>query len=245
MAPPFSTAYFCPGFLLALAEWEAVGLSLRVAAAAVLITAPIGVATAYLLARNRLPMAFVAENLVQLPLVLPPVVTGWVLLILLSPESAIGGWLASAFGLRIAFGWFGAAVAAGVVAFPLMVQTMRVGFEQVDPSWEEAGYVYGGTRAAVFRYVTAPLAGRAIAAGVVIAFARALGEFGATIVLAGNIPSETRTLPLAIFTEIHRMGGERAALRLVVVAILLSAASLVAHAALRRRLPSRTDRPSA
>ena len=231
--------------MLTLAEWEAVWLSLRVAAVAVLITAPIGAALAYLLARNRLPLAFAAENLVQLPLVLPPVVTGWILLILLSPESAVGGWLESALGIRIAFGWFGAAVAAGVVAFPLMVQTMRVGFEQVDPSWEEAGYVYGGTRAAVFRYVTAPLAGRAIAAGIVIAFARALGEFGATIVLAGNIPSETRTLPLAIFTEIHRMGGERAALRLVVVATLLSIASLAAHAMLRRRLPNRTNRPSA
>ena len=232
------------GAMLTLAEWEAVGLSLRVAAVAVLITAPIGVALAYLLARNRLPLSFVVENLVQLPLVLPPVVTGWVLLILLSPESVFGGWLEATFGLRIAFGWFGAAVAAGIVAFPLMVQTIRVGFEQVDPSWEEAGYVYGGTRTAVFRHVTAPLAGRAIAAGIVLAFARALGEFGATIVLAGNIPSETRTLPLAIFTEIHRMGGELAVLRLVLVAILLSAASLTIHALLRRRLPSRTDRPS-
>lgn len=225
--------------MLTPAEWEAVGLSIRVSAVAVLITAPFGVVLAYQLARRRVPAPFLVENLVQLPLVLPPVVTGWVLLIAFSPESAAGRWLESALGIRIAFTWFGAALAAGIVSFPLMVQTIRVAFEQVDPAWEEAGYVYGGNRAAVFRHVTAPLAGRGIAAGIVLAFGRALGEFGATIVLAGNIPSETRTLPLAIFTQINRMGGEAAVVRLVLVAVALSAASLVIHAVLRRRLLSR------
>ena len=228
--------------MLTPAEWEAVGLSLRVSAVAVLITAPFGVALAYLLARRRLPAPFLIENIVQLPLVLPPVVTGWVLLIAFSPGASLGVWLESAFGIRIAFTWFGAAVAAGVVSFPLMVQTIRVAFEQVDPAWEEAGYVYGGDRAAVFRHVTAPLAARGIAAGIVLAFGRALGEFGATIVLAGNIPAETRTLPLAIFTQINRIGGEPAVLRLVLVAVALSAASVVIHAALRRRLVSGADR---
>ena len=229
--------------MLTSAEWEAIGLSLRVSSVAVLVTAPFGVVLAYLFARRRVPAPFVVENIVQLPLVLPPVVTGWVLLILLSPESAFGRLMGSVLGVRIAFHWFGAAVAAAVVSFPLMVQTIRVAFEQVDPSWEEAGYVYGGTRAAVFRHVTMPLAARGIAAGIVLAFARALGEFGATIVLAGNIPAETRTLPLAIFTHINRMGGETAVVRLVLVAVVLSAASLVVHAVLRRKLPGRVGRP--
>lgn len=219
-------------------EWNAVALSLRVSAAAVLITIPFGMVLAYFLARKRIPLPFVVENVVQLPLVLPPVVTGWLLLIAFSPEGWIGSWLHDALGVRIVFSWIGAAIASGIVAFPLMVQTMRVAFEQVDPAWEEAGYIYGGTRWDVFRYVTLPLASRGIAAGIVLAFGRALGEFGATIVLAGNIPSETRTIPLAIFTSINRLDGSGSVLRLVLVAVLLSAASLFIHSVLRRRLVS-------
>lgn len=222
-------------------EWDAVQLSLRVSAAAVLITAPIGIVLAYLLARRRIPAAFVIENLIQLPLILPPVVTGWLLLIAFSPEGVFGGWLEDSLGIRIVFTWAGAAIAAGIVAFPLMVQTMRVAFEQVDPAWEEAGHVYGGTRWDVFRYVTLPLASRGMAAAVVLAFGRALGEFGATIVLAGNIPTETRTIPLAIFTNINRLEGGGAVFRLVLIAILLSAASLVVHTTLRRRLTGASD----
>ncbi len=227
--------------MLTPAEWEALGLSLQVSAVAVLITAPFGIALAYLLARRRIPAPFLVENLVQLPLVLPPVVTGWLLLIAFSPEAPAGRWLDSVLGIRVAFTWFGAALAAGIVSFPLMVQTMRVAFEQIDPAWEEAAFVYGGSRADVFRHVTAPLAARGMAAGIVLAFARALGEFGATIVLAGNIPAETRTLPLAIFTQMNRMGGETAVVRLVLVAVALSAVSLLAHAALRRKLHSRSQ----
>lgn len=211
-------------------------LSLRVSAVAVLIMAPFGIGVAYLLARRRLRLSFLVDNLVQLPLILPPVVTGWILLILLGPEGAVGAWLEATLGVRLAFTWIGAALAAGIVAFPLMVQTVRVAFEQIDPAWEEAATIYGGGKLAVFRYVTMPLAARGVAAGLVLAFGRALGEFGATIVLAGNIPGETRTMPLAIFTNINRIGGEGAVLRLVVVAVILSAASLFIHALLRRKL---------
>lgn len=216
-------------------EWDVIALSLRVATVAVGGALPFGLVVAYLLARGRMPLAFVVENLVQLPLVLPPVVTGLLLLIVLGPEGAIGRVLAG-MGIEVAFTWGGAALAAGIVAFPLMVQTMRVALEQIDPVWEETCYVYGGGRWAVFRYVTVPLAARGIAAGLVLAFARALGEFGATIVLAGNIPGQTRTLPLAIFTRINQAGGEGAALRLVGIAVVVSVLSLILHALLTRRL---------
>ena len=229
--------------MLTAAEWEAVLLSLRVSAVAVLLMAPFGVGLAFLLARQRVRFSFLIDNIIQLPLILPPVVTGWVLLIVLGPEGGVGGWLEETLGIRLAFTWFGAALAAGIVSFPLMVQTVLVAFEQIDPAWEEAAYIYGGNRVSVFRYVTAPLAGRGIAAGLVLAFGRALGEFGATIVLAGNIPGESRTMPLAIFTNINRIGGEAAVVRLVVVAVLLSAASLLIHALLRRKLMSSSATP--
>ena len=222
--------------ILSPEEWEVVALSVRVALLAVGISLPFGMAVAFILARRRSPLLFVVENLVQLPLVLPPVVTGLLLLILLGPEGFVGGWLREALGIQIAFSGFGAALAAGLLAFPLMVQTLRVAFEQIDPEWEEAAHVYGGGRWAAFRYVTLPLAARGIAAGIVLAFARAVGEFGATIVFAGNLPGRTRTIPLAVFTRINQVGGEAAALRLVLVAVLLSVLSLLVHAALTRRL---------
>jgi len=222
--------------LLTPAEWEVIVLSLRIAGAAVAVCFPFGLALAYALARRRHPLPFLVENIVQLPLVLPPVVTGLLLLIVLSPEAALGRWLEGMLGLRIAFTWWGGALAAGIVSFPLMLQTMRVAFEQVDPEWEEAGYVYGGGRWTVFWYVTLPLAGRGIAAGVVLAFARALGEFGATIVLAGNIPGQTRTLPLAIFTQLNQVDGTDVLTRLVLIAVALSVLSLLVHAFLTRRL---------
>ncbi len=220
--------------MLTPAEWEVVTLSLQVAGLAVLGSLPLGLALAYMLARRRGPLRFVIENLIQLPLVLPPVVTGLLLLIVLGPEGAVGRWL-EALGVEVAFTPLGATLAAAVVAFPLLVQTMRVAFEQIDPAWEEAAYVYGGGRWAVFRHVTLPLAAQGIAASVVLAFARAVGEFGATIVLAGNIPGRTRTIPLAIFTRINQLGGEPAALRLVLVAVAISVLSLVAHVLLTRR----------
>lgn len=222
--------------ILSPAEWEIVALSLQVAGVAVAVSLPFGMALAYALARRRVPLAFLIENLIQLPLVLPPVVTGLLLLMVLGPEGPVGRWLDAVLGIHVAFSGGGAALAAAVVSFPLMVQTMRVAFEQIDPAWEEAVYVYGGGRWAAFRYVTLPLAARGLTAGVVLAFARAVGEFGATIVLAGNIPGRTRTIPLAIFTQINQVGGEAAALRLVLVAVALSVLSLLLHAVLTHRL---------
>ena len=222
--------------MLSAAEWEIISLSAQVSFWAVLVILFPGIAIAYWLARSKSALRFAVENLVQLPLVLPPVVTGLLLLILLGPEGPIGGFLADSLGVRIAFTQTGAAVAAGVLAFPLLVQTMRVTFAQIDPEWEEAVFVYGGGRWAAFRYVTLPLAARGIAAAVILAFARAIGEFGATIVFAGNLPGKTRTIPLAIFTRINQVGGEQAAIRLVLVAVGLSALSLIVHAALTRKL---------
>ena len=218
------------------AEWEVVGLSVQVALLAVGLSVAPGLAIAFWLARSRSPLRYVVENLVQLPLVLPPVVTGLLLLLALGPEGWIGSWLKDAFGIELAFTSLGAALAAGLVAFPLLVQTLRVSIAQIDPQLEEAAYVFGGGRWTAFRYVTFPLAARGIAAGVVLAFARAVGEFGATIVFAGNLPGLTRTIPLAIFTSINQVDGEDTVLRLVLVAVALSALSLVAHAALTRRL---------
>ncbi len=218
--------------MLSPAEWEVVTLSAQVALLAVGICLLPGVAIAFWLARSKSPMRFVVENLVQFPLVLPPVVTGLLLLLVLGPNGIVGAWL----NLHIAFTSLGAAVAAGLMAFPLLVQTLRVTFAQIDPEWEEAAFVYGGGRWAAFRHVTLPLAARGIVAGVVLAFARAVGEFGATIVFAGNLPGRTRTIPLAIFTRINQVGGEAAAIRLVLVALTLSALSLIVHAALTRRL---------
>ena len=191
-----------------------------------------GTAVAWYLARRRSPLAFVVENVVQLPLVLPPVVTGLVLLIMLGPEGVIGRTL----GLKIAFTSWAAALAAGIMAFPLLVQTFRVAFEQIDPQWEEAVRVYGGGRWAAFWMVTVPIAAKGVAGGIVLAFARAVGEFGATIVFAGNLPGRTQTIPLAVFSQLGQVGGERALMRLVLVAVVLSALSLTAHAALTRRL---------
>lgn len=217
-------------------EWEVVVLSLRVALVAMAMSFPAALALAYGLARRKMPAPFLVENLVLLPVVVPPVVTGFLLLWLLGPAGPVGGWLSRTFGVQVAFSEMGAALAAAVVAFPLLVQPMRVAFEQVDPAWEEAAQVYGGTRWNVLRYVTLPLAARGIAAGLILGFARALGEFGATIVLAGNIPGRSRTIPLAIFSEVNRLGGEVRALRLVVLAVLLSLMSLLLHAWLTRRL---------
>ncbi len=218
-----------------MTEWATIFLSLRIALIATLAILPFGIIISYGLARNRIKPAFLIENLIQLPLVVPPVVTGFILLYLLGPNHWPGKMLASV-GVHIPFTWIGAALAAAIVAFPLMVQPMRVAFEQVDPEWEEAGYVYGGSRFSVFRLVTVPLAGRGIAAGIILAFARALGEFGATIVLAGNIPGMTRTIPLAIFTEMNQVDGQSAAIELVVVAVCISMVSLIGYGILSKRL---------
>jgi molybdate transport system permease protein len=205
------------------ADLDALLLTLRVAAAATLLSLPFGVSLGYGLARRRVPLPFLVENAVLLPLVLPPVVTGYVLLLVL-PRAVL-------------FTWVAAVAASAVVGFPLLVQTARVGFEGVDRTLEDAAQMDGAGRWGAFRHVTLPLAARGIAAGAVLHFARALGEFGATIVVAGNIPGATQTLPLALFARLSQVEGEGPALRLALLAVALSALSLAAYAALVRRLP--------
>ncbi len=208
---------------MSAADWSAVVLSLQVAAMATAISLPIGTVLAFVLARKRFVGRFLIENLLQFPLVLPPVVTGYALLIVL-PHT-------------IAFTWGAAVLASAIVGFPLLVQTARVAFEGVDPELEAAARVDGARPWDVFRRITLPLAARGVAAGSVLHFARALGEFGATIVVAGNIPGRTQTLPLALFSRLNQVGGEAPALRLALVAVGLAALSLVVYALLVRRLP--------
>ncbi len=217
-------------------DWSIILLSARIAIVAILIMMIPGIITARYLARRRSPVTFVVENLIQLPLVLPPVVTGLLLLVLLGPEGQIGKVLSELFGIELAFSSAGAAIAAGVMAFPLMVQTFRVAIEQIDPEWEEAVSVYGGGRWAIFRWVTFPLATRGILAGTILGFARAVGEFGATIVFAGNIPGRTQTVPLAVFTRLGQVGTETSLVRLVLVAVGLSVLSLSIYAYFSTRL---------
>ncbi len=205
------------------ADWSAVVLSMQVAGMATVLSLPIGIAVAFALAKKRFRGRFLVENIVQLPLVVPPVVTGYVLLIVL-PKS-------------LAFTWGAAVLASAIVGFPLLVQTARVAFDGVDPDLEAAARVDGARPLDVFRRVTLPLAARGVAAGAVLHFARALGEFGATIVVAGNIPGHTQTLPLALFSRLNQAGGEAPALRLALVAVGLAALSLVIYGMLVRRLP--------
>ncbi len=217
-------------------EWSIILLSARVATVAIVITIIPAIMTAWYLARRRSPFTFVIENLVQLPLVLPPVVTGLILLTLLGPRGRMGSLLNNFFGLELAFTSMGAAIAAGVMAFPLIVQTFRLAIEQIDPEWAEVVSVYGGGRWAVFRWVTFPLATRGILAGIILGFARAVGEFGATIVFAGNIPGRTQTVPLAVFTKLGQVGTEASLIRLILVAVALSVLSLSIYAFLSTRL---------
>lgn len=204
----------------------AVGLSVLVAGCATALALGPGVALALALARRRLPAPRLVELTVQLPLVLPPVVTGYVLLVLL-PRG-------------VAFTWGAAVLASAVVGFPLLVQTARVAFEALDPAVEEAARVDGATRWGVWRHVTLPLAGPGVAAGAALHLARALGEFGATIVVAGNIPGRTQTLPLALYTALQQPGGEGRARLLVAVSVALAAACLGAYGLLVRRLRGET-----
>lgn len=226
--------------MLTASEWEVVWLSLRVAVVATAVSLPFAIALGYALARKRVPAPFAVEALLQLPLVLPPVVTGLLLLYALGPASPVGAFL-DRLHLPLAFTWAGAAVAAAIVSFPLMLQTIRTSFEQIDPDLESAGFVYGATRLGVLRYVTLPIAGRGIAAGTVLAFARAVGEFGATIMFAGSIPGQTRTLPLAIYAAFNQADGERRVLRLAIAAVALSLLSLGIHALLVSRMHRADD----
>jgi molybdate transport system permease protein len=220
-------------------EIEALGLSLRVAVASVVFSLPLGLAAAWLLARRSFPGKSLVDGIIHLPLVVPPVVVGYALLVLLGRRGPVGAWLYDSFGITIAFTWKGAAVAAAVMAFPLMVRAMRLSPEAVDRRLEAAARTLGAGRIRVFLTITLPLMAPGILAGVVLAFARALGEFGATITFVSNIPGETRTLPIALYTLTQTPDGEAAAARLALIAVALALAAVVASEWLARRLARR------
>ncbi|MDH2067313.1 molybdate ABC transporter permease subunit [Pantoea sp. GD03673] len=215
-------------------EWQAVLLSLKVSGIAVLVSLPFGILMAWILVRCRFPGKALLDSLIHLPLVLPPVVVGYLLLISLGRRGIIGEKLFDWFGFSFAFSWRGAALASAVIAFPLMVRAIRLALEAVDSRLEQAAHTLGAGRWRVFFTITLPLTLPGIIVGTVLAFARSLGEFGATITFVSNIPGETRTLPLAMFTLIETPGAEGAAARLCVIAIVLALASLLASEWLAR-----------
>ncbi|MDU1574955.1 MULTISPECIES: molybdate ABC transporter permease subunit [Pantoea] len=208
-------------------EWQAVVLSLKVSSIAVLFSLPFGILTAWILVRCQFPGKSLLDSLIHLPLVLPPVVVGYLLLIGLGRRGVIGQYLYDWFGFSFAFSWRGAALASAVIAFPLMVRAIRLALEAVDMRLEQAARTLGAGRWRVFFTITLPLTLPGIIVGTVLAFARSLGEFGATITFVSNIPQETRTLPLAMFTLIETPGAEGAAARLCIIAIALALLSLL------------------
>jgi len=212
---------------LSPAEWEAITVSLRVAGAATLVTVPLAFGLAWLLARPRLPGRVAIEALVNLPLVMPPVVTGYLLLIAFGHDGPLGR-LLGVFGVSVLFRWTGAAIAAGVMALPLMVAPIRLALEGVEQRLEAAARTLGAPRWRVFRTITLPLALPGIVAATVLGFAKALGEFGATAIFVSSIPGETETMPLAINAFLQVPGREGAAARLAILSIALSFAALVA-----------------
>ncbi|GGE53487.1 molybdate ABC transporter permease [Agaricicola taiwanensis] len=223
-------------------EIDAILLSLRVATVATLFSLPVALITALILARGRFPGRILLDGFVHLPLVLPPVVTGYLLLITFGRRGPAGAFLEQTFGLVFSFRWTGAALAAAVMGFPLMVRAMRLSIEAVDPRLEKAARTLGRGPIETFLRVTVPLSFPGILAGAVLAFAKALGEFGATITFVSNIPGETRTLPTAIYSFTQVPGGDASAARLVVVAVAISLTALILSEVLSRRMTRRMPR---
>ncbi len=216
-------------------EWTAILLSLRVASVATLIATPLGIAVAWLLARRDFWGKAALDALIYLPLVLPPVVTGYLLLLTFGRKGLVGGWLAEHLGIVFAFRWTGAALACGVMSFPLLVRPIRLSIEAVDRKLEQAASTLGAAPWRVFLTVTLPLALPGIVAGMVLGFAKAIGEFGATITFVSNIPGETQTISAAIYSLTQTPDGDTAALRLVIVSIAIAMAALIASEILARR----------
>jgi molybdate transport system permease protein len=219
-------------------EWAAVALSLRVSFWATLVSLPLGVFVAYALARWTFPGKQLLNGLVHLPLILPPVVTGYLLLTTFGTRGPVGSVLAEA-GVVLAFRWTGAALAAGVMAFPLMVRAIRLSIEAVDPKLEQAGATLGASPLWVFATVTLPMILPGIVAGTILAFAKAMGEFGATITFVSNIPGETRTVPSAIYAFLQVPGGEDSAMRLVIVSVVIAMSALLMSELIGRRVAAR------
>ena len=215
------------GEWLSLEEWTALRLSLRVALVAVAASLPFGLAVAYLLARGRFWGKSLLDTLVHLPLILPPVVTGYLLLIGFGRRGPIGSFLAEQFGIVLSFRWTGAALACAVMGFPLLVRAIRLSIEAVDRKLEDAAGTLGANPPFVFLVVTVPLILPGIIAGTILSFAKAMGEFGATITFVSNIPGETQTLPSAIYTFTQVPGGEAGAFRLTLVSIAVSMLALL------------------
>ncbi len=220
-------------------ELTALGLSLKVSLWATLASLPLGLLAAYALARWRFPGHGLLNGLVHLPLILPPVVTGYLLLLAFGRQGWIGAPLWDWFGVTFAFRWTGAALAAAVMAFPLMVRAIRLAIEAVDPKLEQAAATLGAARPVVFLTVTLPLILPGIIAGAVLAFAKAMGEFGATITFVANIPGQTQTLPTAIYSFLQVPGGEAAAWRLVLISVAVALLALALSEWLSRRVAAR------
>ncbi|EGU47806.1 molybdate ABC transporter permease protein [Vibrio ichthyoenteri ATCC 700023] len=220
-------------------EYQAVLLSLKVSLYAIVWLIPLGIAIAWLLARKQFVGKSLVDSIVHLPLVLPPVVVGYLLLILMGRQGIVGSWLYQTFGISFAFNWKGAALACVVVALPLMVRSIRLSLENVDTKLEQAASTLGASPLKIFVTITLPLTIPGIITGVMLSFARSLGEFGATISFVSNIPGETQTIPLAMYTFIETPGAENEAMRLCVISIVIALASLLASEWLTRRCSKR------
>lgn len=225
--------------LLGPEEWTAVALSLRVSFWATVCSLPPGILVALALARGRFPGKQILDGIVLLPLVLPPVVTGYVLLLAFGRRGPIGAFLHDTFGITFAFSWTGAALAAAVMGFPLMVRAIRLAIETVDPKLEAAAATLGANRVATFFVVTLPLVLPGVIAGAILAFAKAMGEFGATITFVSSIPGETRTIPSAIYAFLQVPGGESSAMKLVIVSVVVAMAALLLSEVIGRRVAAR------
>ncbi|AVA23597.1 MULTISPECIES: molybdate ABC transporter permease subunit [unclassified Rhizobium] len=222
-------------------EWTAIELSLRVSTVAMLVSLPFGIAAAMLLARGKFWGKSILNGIIHLPLILPPVVTGFVLLILFGRKGPIGALLDQYLGIVFSFRWTGAALACGVMGFPLMVRSIRLSIEAVDRKLEEAAGTLGASPLWIFLTVTLPLILPGIIAGMILSFAKAMGEFGATITFVSNIPGETQTLSSAIYTFTQVPGGDAGALRLTIVAIVISMVALLASEFLAYLAGKRVD----
>ncbi len=222
-------------------EWNAVRLSIKVAAVAMVASLPPGILIALLLARGQFWGKTLLNGLVHLPLILPPVVTGYLLLLSFGKRGPLGAFFADYFGLVFSFRWTGAALACGVMGFPLMVRAIRLSIEAVDRKLEAAAGTLGANPLWIFGTITLPLILPGIIAGAILSFAKAMGEFGATITFVSNIPGETQTLPSAIYTFTQMPGGDEGALRLTLISIVISMGALVASEVLARRIGRRMD----
>lgn len=213
--------------MLSAAEWEAVRLTIAVSLTAITLALPLAIVLGWVLAKRRFPGKFLLETAVNMPLVLPPVVTGYLLLMALGRRSPLGRWLEELFGLRFVFDWKGAAIASAVVGFPLLVRPIRQAFAAIDDRMLKAAQLLGARPWDAFVTIALPLCAPGILSGCVLALARSMGEFGATIMIAGNTAGETRTIPLYIYAQLEAPGGFKNAISLVIVSIILSALALL------------------